>query len=63
MKPETGVLEIVCNTLDRTIRWHINKKFIQETRMPKSCWDQSLYFFAGMMGRNCSIRLLRKGET
>lgn len=61
LKPLSGSLQIVCNTLDRTIQWHVDRKFIKETKMPKSCWDQSLYFFAGLMGKNCSIKILRKG--
>lgn len=61
LRPQSGLLQIVVNNLDRSIEWHIDHRLVKETRMPKSCWDQSLYFFAGLMGFNCAIKLLRKG--
>ncbi len=53
----TGLFQAVVNTFDRTIEWHINRKEVKVSRMPKGYWDQSIYFFSGLMGKNCTIMI------
>lgn len=62
IQPEQDLFQIVCDTVSRRVEWHINRQCIRVSNMPCSHWDQSLYFFAGLMGKDCAIRLLEKGK-
>jgi hypothetical protein len=54
-----NVLQMVVNTEDRNIHWFVDSQWVQETPIPRNFWDQSLYFFVGLMGRNCSVQILQ----
>ena len=62
IQPEQDLFQIVCDTVNRRVEWHINRECLQVSSMPRSHWDHSLYFFAAMMGKDCAIRLLEKGK-
>ena len=53
-----GILQMVVDTEDRTINWYVDSKWIRETSIPRYFWDQSLYFFVGLLGKGCSVQLL-----
>lgn len=61
LKEGKGVLQMVVNTEERSIHWYVNSEWIRETAMPRNWWDQSLFFFAALMGRNCTVELLQPG--